>query len=235
MQDDIGLHLLACLIVLQGAPQIVTQTGLHLVVGTFRQSLTRQQIAQDDLSHVTAHLIVTPENICQTLCLLAQQLGLLHHLQHLLTERGRMGGTLLLILTDGLLHVADCLFQGLGDTCHRLRVRILQLSSTPLKHLLRHVHKLRITFLLFLLFLLTDLFNLLAHQLQFPSLTFSTGMQLSVLSLQMVNPTGSRTQLFTFHRELDVLLAALNSKHVHTAVHQEIKHCCTYCHTYYYI
>ena len=199
VQDHIGLHLLARLVVLQGAPHFVAQTSLNLVVSTLRKSLTGQKIAQDNLPHVTTHLIVAPEHIGQALSPLTQLLGLLHHLQHLLTERGRVGCTLFLVLADGLLHIRDGILQGLRDTRHRLCVRLFQFRGTALEHLLCHVHKLCITLLLLLLLLLTNLVYLLAHQFQLAPLTLSTGMQLPVLCLQMVHPAGGGIQLLSFH------------------------------------
>ena len=39
VQDDIGLHLLTSIVVLQGATLFVPQTSLHLVMDTLSQSL----------------------------------------------------------------------------------------------------------------------------------------------------------------------------------------------------
>ena len=126
VQDDVGLHLASCLVVLQRAPHLIAQTGLHLVMDALGESLTGQQVTQDNLTHVTTHLIVTTQHIGQSFRFLSQLLRLLHHLDHLFTEGCRMGSTLFLILTDSLLHVGDSILQGLGDARHGLCVRLLQ-------------------------------------------------------------------------------------------------------------
>ena len=77
--------------------------------------------------------------------------------------------------------------------------------------------------------------QVLAHQLQFPRLRLCLGVQVLVLRLQMPHPTRRLCQLFTLHREFDILLAALDAQHVHLAVHQQIEHHRPDCHTYYYI
>ena len=235
VQDHVRLHLLTCLIVLQRAPHLVSQPGLHLIVDALRQSLRRQQVAEDDLAHIARYLIVAPEHVRQPLGLLTQLLCLFHHQADLFAERGRVCRTLLLRLADGLLHVRDGVLQRLGDARHRLRVRLLQLRCTALQHLLRHRHKLRVALLLFLLLLVADMLQVLAHQLQFPRLRLCLGVQVLVLRLQMPHPTRRLCQLFTLHREFDILLAALDAQHVHLAVHQQIEHHRPDCHTYYYI
>ena len=80
MQDYVGLHLLTRLVILQRAPQFVTQPCLYLIVDTLRQSLTSQEVTQDNLPHITTHLIVTAQHVRQTLRLLTELLCLLHHL-----------------------------------------------------------------------------------------------------------------------------------------------------------
>ena len=176
VQDHVGLHLLARLVVLQRTPHLVSQPGLHLIVDALRQSLRRQQVAEDDLAHIARYLIVTPQYVRQPLGLLTQLLCLLHHQADLFTERGRVCRTLFLRLADGLLHIRDGLFQRLGDARHRLRVRLLQLRCTALQHLLRHRHKLGVALLLFLLLLVADMLQVLAHQLQLPRLSLCLGV-----------------------------------------------------------
>ena len=235
VEDDVGLHLTPCLVVLQRATELIAQTGLHLVVDTLGESLRSQEVAQNNLTHIAAHLIVATQHVGQTLGLLAQLLGLLHHLDHLLTERGRVGSTLLLVLIDGLLHVGDGILQGLCDARHGLCVRLLQFRGTALQHLLGHRHKLGIALLLFLLFLVAHLFYLLAHQFQFPTLCFGLGVQLFVLHFQMAHAAGGIQQLFGLHRELDIFLTSFDTEHVHLTVHQQVEHDSPYCHTYYNI
>ena len=93
---------------------------------TLGEPLRCQQVAQNDLTHVSTYLIIATEHICEAFSLLAQLLRLLHHLYHLLTERGRVGSTLLLIFADGLLHIGNGILQRLGDTRHGLCVRLLE-------------------------------------------------------------------------------------------------------------
>ena len=139
-----------------------------------------------------------------------------------------MGGRVLLVLRDGLLHIGDRILQRLGDARHRLRVRLLQLRGTLFQHLLRHIHELGITFLLLLEFLTLRCFHLLVQQFQLTALRLRLGMQRLVLLLQMVHPTRDSVQLFVAHRQLDILLAALDTKRVHLTVHQQIQHHATY-------
>ena len=82
----IRLHLASSLIVFHGLTQFIAKSGLNLIMDAFSQSLTCQQIAKNNLTHVSTHLIITTQNISQTLCLLAQLLCLLHHHQHLFAE-----------------------------------------------------------------------------------------------------------------------------------------------------
>ena len=163
VQNHVGLHLLTRLVILQRAPHFVAQTGLHLIVSTFREPLTGQQVAKNNLAHIAAHLVIAPQYVRQALRLLTQLLRLLHHLQHLFAERGRVGCTLFLILTDSLLHVGDSILQRLGNACHRLRVRLFQFRSTGLHQLLGHILKL-------VLAMPCLVVHLLAHQFQFPHL-----------------------------------------------------------------
>ena len=200
VQDNVGLHLLARLVVLQRTAQLVAESRLHLIMDTLREPLRRQQVTEDNLTHVTAHLVVASEHVRQTLGLLAQLLRLLHHQLDLLSEGCRVGGRVLLVLRDGLLHVRDSLLQRLGDARHRLRVRLLQLRRTLFQHLLRHIHELGITFLLLLEFLTLRRFHLLVQQFQLTALRLRLGMQRLVLLLQMVHPTRDSVQLFVAHR-----------------------------------
>ena len=50
-----------------------------------------------------------------------------------------MGGTLLLIVIDGFLHIGNGILQWLGDTRHGLCIRLLQLGGTLLQQLLCHI------------------------------------------------------------------------------------------------
>ena len=93
-----------------------------------------------------------------------------------------MGGTFLLRIVDGLLHIADSLLQRLSDTRHRLCVLLLQFRGTGLKQLLGHV-------LEALLMSFQFLVHLLAYQFQFPTLALRLGIELFVLRLQMLYPT----------------------------------------------
>ena len=154
MQNHVGLHLATSLIVLHGTSEFIAQTGLHLVVDAFRQTLTVQQVAQNNLAHVTTHLIIASQHVRQTLCFLAQLLCLLHHHQHLFAERSRMGCTFLLVIADGLLHVGDGILQRLSNTRYRFGVRLLQLLRTLLQQLLRHILKAFLVALRFLSHLL---------------------------------------------------------------------------------
>ena len=228
MQDHIGLHLAPRLVVLQGASHLVSQTSLHLIVDTLCQSLTRQQVTEDDLTHVTAHLIVAPQHVGQALRLLTQLLCLLHHLLDLFTERSRVGSTLLLVLRDGFLHLVDSLPQRLGNTRHRLRVLRFQFLGTALHQLLGHVLKALLVAFQFLV-------HLLAHQFQLPALALRLGMQFPVFRFQMVYPTRGDAQLFAPHREFDILLAGSNVHRIHPLVHHEVCHHSTHRDTYYYI
>ena len=58
MQNHVGLHLATSLIVFHGTSEFIAQTGLHLVVDALRQTLTIQQVAQNNLAHVTTHLVI---------------------------------------------------------------------------------------------------------------------------------------------------------------------------------
>ena len=225
VQDHVGLHLLTSLVILQRASQFVTQPRLYLIVDTFRQSLTGQQVAKDDLTHITTHLVVTAQHVRQALCLLAQLLRLLHHLQHLLTERSRVSRTFLLVLTDRFLHIRDGLLQRLCNTRHRLRILFFQFRGTRLHQLLGHVLK---AFLVAFQFFI----HLLAHQFQLPSLRLRTGVKLFVLRLQMVHPAGSSTQLLVAHRQFDILLACYEVHGIHAFIHQQVDSDATYRHTY---
>ena len=228
VEDHVGLHLLARLVILQRAPHLVAQPCLHLIVDTLRESLTGQQVTEDDLTHVAAHLIVATQHVSQSLRLLTKLLGLLHHLQHLFTERSRVGRTLLLGLIDSLLHVGDGILQGLGDTRHRLRVLLLQFRGTGLHQLLRHVLQLLAGRTELLLELLVAPFqflsHLLAHQFEFPALRLRLGMERLVLRFQMVHATGGGIQLFSLHREFDILLSPGDAERVHPTVHQQVEH-----------
>ena len=169
MQNHVGLHLTAGLVVLHGATEFITQPCLHLVVDSLRKSLTRKQVAQDYLAHVTAHLVIAAQHVGQTLGLLAQLLRLLHHHQHLLAERGRMGSALLLVIADGFLHVGDGILERLGNARYRFGVRLLQLLCTLLQQLRSHILKA-------LLVALRFLGHLLVQQLQLARLRFGLGM-----------------------------------------------------------
>ena len=207
------MHLLTSLVILQRASQFVTQPRLYLIVDTFRQSLTGQQVAKDDLTHITTHLVVTAQHVRQALSLLAKLLRLLHHLQHLLTERSRVSRTFLLVLTDRFLHIRDSFLQRLSDARHRLRILFLQFRGTRLHQLLGHVLK---AFLVAFQFFI----HLLAHQFQLPTLRLRTGVKLFVLRLQMVHPAGSSTQLLVAHRQFDILLACYEVHGIHAFIHQ---------------
>ena len=193
-----------------------------------RQSLTGQQVTKDNLAHVATHLIVATQHVCQTVRFLTQLLCLLHHLQHLFTERGRVGGTFLLRVVDGLLHIADGLTERLGDARHRLRVLLLQFRGAGLQQLLGHILE---PFLVPFQFFV----HLLAHQFQFPRLTLGFCMQVLVLHLQMLHSAVGSIEQFRSHREFDILLAALDTERVHPAVHQQIEHHRSHRYTYYYI
>ena len=90
-----------------------------------------------------------------------------------------MGCRLLLIVVDGLLHIGDGILQRLGDACHGLGVRLLQLRRTLFQQLLRHVLKSRLV-------ALQLLGHLLMQQLQLAALRFGLGMQGFVLCLKML-------------------------------------------------
>ena len=193
---------------------------------TLRQALTGEQVTKDDLSHVTAHLIITPEHVGQTLRTLTQLLRLLHHLLDLFTERGRMGSTLLLVLRDGFLHLVDGLPQRLRNTCHRLCVLCLQFLGTTLHQLLGHVLKPLLVAFQFLV-------HLLAHQFQLPTLALRLGMKFPVLCFQMVHPTRGDIQLLPLHREFNILLPGSDVHRIHPLVHHEVSHHGTHRNTYY--
>ena len=228
VQYHVGLHLLASLVMLHGTSQFVAQTGLHLVVYALGQSLRCKQVAQYYLAHVSAHLVVAAQHIGQALSLLTQLLCLLHHHQHLLSERCRMGSTLLLVVVDGLLHIGYRILQRLSDARHGLGVRLLKLRSALLKQLLCHILESRLVALQFL-------GHLLMQQLQLTPLRFGLGMQVSVLGLKMLYSTGLLGQLFGLHLQFDISLAACNAQSIHTAVHQQIEHHGAYRYTYYNI
>ena len=54
----IWLHLLTGLIILQRTSKFISESGLHLIVDSLRQSLTCQQVTQDNLPHIATHLVI---------------------------------------------------------------------------------------------------------------------------------------------------------------------------------
>ena len=98
-------------------------------------------VAKYYLAHVSTDFVVAAQYVGKALCLLAQLLCLLHHHQHLLTKRSRMGCALLLVFTDSLLHVGDSILQWLRDARYCFGIRLLQFLGTLLQQLLSHILK----------------------------------------------------------------------------------------------
>ena len=228
MQNHVGLHLATSLIVFHGTSEFIAQTGLHLVVDALRQTLTIQQVAQNNLAHVTTHLVIASQHIRQVFSLLTQLLRLLHHQQHLLTKRSRMGCALLLVFTDSLLHVGDSILQWLRDARYCFGIRLLQFLGTLLQQLLSHILKA-------LLMALRLFSHLLMQQLQLSHLSFGTCMQLTVLTLQVAHSAGALCQLLILQFQLHASFATLDTEVIHFAIHQQVKRYSTHCDTYYNI
>ena len=235
VDDDVGLHLPSRILILQSPPRLVAQSRLHLVVDALGQSLTCQQVAEDDLAHRAARLVVAAQHIGQALRLLAQLLGLTHHQQHLLAKRCRVGRRLLLGLADGLLHVGDGLFQRRGDARHRLRVLRLQPVGTAFEDAPGHIGKLLLLPPVFLCRLLPQQFQFAAERLHAGIEPLGPRGTLPDVRLQMLYAALGCTEQFLTHGQFDVLLAGGDVHGVESLVHHEIGHHGSRRHTYYNI